>query len=355
MAPPNVTLGELFRQAGYRTGAFTGGVFVGSHFGFGQGFEVYLDFPEEKKGGPGPILEAALRWTRAAAQQPFFLFVHTYEPHTPFTHAELADPSEAGRLRGGFLQKHAWDVVTGKMVLAEPERRYVKDLYDGDVAATDRLIGDFLETLRREGILDDAILVVMSDHGEELWEREPARSPGHAHSLYQELLHVPLLVRWPGHIPTARRVRTPVNLVDLGPTLLDLAGLSPAPQHEGRTLAANLRDGTEPAESLVFSEGTDYGTNRLAVRLGSLKAVHAPSPDKFRNQIRLGGTFLEVFDLASDPGERSNIAGAPDPRVGVVTRAILERARSKNFAGPSVPGDVPEEVLERLRSLGYVN
>ena len=143
------TLAERLRNAGYRTAAFTGGAYVAAGFGFGQGFEIYEDHDEGIEGGPEGIAGAALAWSRSVKDVPFFLFVHTYVVHFPYTHTDFVDPS-SGALQGKIFNVKELDAVHhGRRVLTPAERRWLSDLYDGDVACADRVMGGMLETMRR--------------------------------------------------------------------------------------------------------------------------------------------------------------------------------------------------------------
>ena len=239
--PPRPSLlGERFRDAGYRTGAFTGAGFVHGNRGFRRGFEVYVSVDELESGGSADYLARAVAWVESLEGAPFFLFVHTYEPHTPYLRQDFADARDAGRVGDSFDAEDLRATRRGDVVLTLAERRFVTDLYDGDVAHTDQLIGGFLGDIRHKAGDEQLIIVVLSDHGEELWEREMGRSPDHGHSLYEELLRVPLLFWAPSLIRPGSRFETPVSLLDVAPTLLSLAGLPPDPQHRGRDLSEAL-------------------------------------------------------------------------------------------------------------------
>jgi arylsulfatase A-like enzyme len=349
------TLAERFRDAGYRTAAFTGGVYVAAHFGLDQGFEVYQDHDEEKEGGSAGIFSGALRWVRRHGDAPFFLFVHTYEVHTPYRGASALP---RGRLGPVFRTEDVAAAQSGRLVLTEEERRYVTSLYDGDVRDADAHVTGFLEELRRDGILDGAVLVVLSDHGEDLWDHDRTRSPGHGHALYQELVHVPLAVRAPGRVRAGVTLATPVSLLDVAPTLLELCGLAADPAHRGHSLAGALRRGEEPESRAVSSESVQYGPDRFAVRRGEVKVIVAPHPDQVHYDVRLDVLPVEMFDLGSDPFERDPLSGRAAKGVAPMIDAAVTRARTAlrtgGAGGDESTGTIPDALRERLRSLGYV-
>jgi arylsulfatase A-like enzyme len=352
--PSLAMLAEHFRNAGYRTAAFTGGGWVHSTIGFGQGFGLYENNKEDESGGPGPHFARAVRWIQAGDGRPFFLFLHTYECHVPYTHGEFADPSQAGRVGDSFTDLDIHLVYDGSLVLTESERRYVADLYDGDVAHADAVLGRFLADLRESGVLDTAVLVLLSDHGEELWEHVPARSPDHGHTLYEELLRVPLVVRFPGTIPAATEIRTPVSLLDVAPTILELAGLPADPQHDGHSLLPSLATGEEPEAREIWAESVKYGPDRFSVRSGSIKAIVTPFPDRVHLDVHLPVVPLEVFDLEADPLEREPLRDLG--RYSSLIERITARALQKipQFVQRDARPDLPEEMLEQLEALGYI-
>jgi arylsulfatase A-like enzyme len=351
--PPGLCLlSERFRDAGYRTAAFTGGGYVSWGYGFDQGFEIYEDHDESAEDGPSVLAEAALRWIRGVGDEPFFVFVHTYEPHHPYSHDDFADPADAGRLS----VRYNADGETPIENLTAAERRYAVGLYDSDVAHADRVIGAMLQSLRRDAILDRAIVVVLSDHGEDCWDHDAVDIPRHGHTLYQEMLHVPLIVRAPGIVRAGSRIRTPIGLIDVAPTLLELAGLRPAPSFAGRSLAASCRTGTEPSPRPLVAESTRYGPDRLCLRDGDLKVVVAPSPGVAREERDIVAPPIEVFDLAADPLERASL-GAPSGTAAEMIAILMERATALRRPAEVVPGEAegaePETIREQLRSLGY--
>ncbi|HEX5042994.1 MAG TPA: sulfatase [Candidatus Polarisedimenticolaceae bacterium] len=349
------TLAERFRNAGYRTAAFTGGVYVAAHFGLDQGFEVYADHDEEKEGGSAGIFSGALGWVRRHRDVPFFLFVHTYEAHTPY---RGGSGLPRGRLGPVFRTEDVAAAQSGRLVLTEEERRYVRSLYDGDVRDADTHVGDFLEDLRREGILDDAVLVVLSDHGEDLWDHDLTRSPGHGHALYEELVHVPLAVRAPGRVRAGATLAIPVSLLDVAPTVLELCGLPADPAHRGRSLAEALRTGKEPESRAVASESVQYGPDRFAIRQGDLKVIVAPHPERVHYDVHLDVLPVEMFDLAADPLERDPVSGRAAQGAASVVDAAVTRSRAvlrgRGAGGDEGAGTIPEALRERLRSLGYL-
>jgi arylsulfatase A-like enzyme len=217
------TLPERLRAAGYRTAALSTNWHVSAHSGMRQGFEEFLFVPEESS--PEAVVARLRRWLDDAPPAPFFLYVHTLDPHAPYEPPEdlrrrfaPGSPADAGS-REGLRRVYAARGAERRRLLAELE-----PLYDAEVAWADRGFGAFLAELRRRGLYEESLVVALADHGEALGERGQL---GHARDLYCEALAIPLLVKPPrsaGRAP-ARRVTAPVGIVDLAPTLLAAAGL----------------------------------------------------------------------------------------------------------------------------------
>jgi arylsulfatase A-like enzyme len=371
---------------------------VASTYGFDQGFEVYENHDEILEGGPSGIANATLDWARRNDETPFFMFVHTYEPHSPFIHGEYANLADAGQLPDQITHREVQAINDGELVLTDSERRFVTDLYDGDVAHADAVFGGMLARLREEGILENTIVVIFSDHGEDLWDHSDIRSPGHGHSLYEELIRVPLVVRAPGLVPAGARIVTPVSLLDIAPTLLELAGLPASSIHQGRSLAETWRTGVEPEPAPVMAESVEYGPDRFSRREGNLKVVLTPMPEIAHHDIILSVQPLELYDLGADPRELENLfpaalasdpfaavplaaadgpggpEGRPDEPVAAaaegqdpvaaaepLVEAVRERIELKLLPGGERPAgameerEIPEALRRQLRALGYTD
>lgn len=359
---------EALRAAGVDTAAFTEGGFASARFGFDRGFDVYeeregavalgdpgtgADGPgggARPRGGIGATFEAAAAWleARPADAGPFFLLVHTYEPHTPYQRLFFTAGLGSGRLESASLElSEQMRIRRGEIALGPEELAYLAALYDGGVRVADGWLGKLLEALRRRGIDGQTALIVTSDHGEDLGERDPALAAEHGHSLFDELLRVPLLV----HDPTRRypRARSPVQVrtLDVMPTVFDLLGLAPPEGAHGTSLLPVMR-GDETAPRVAFARLTRKGKPRAAVRDGRFKWIRELGPSAERE---------DLYDLRADPGERAPL-GAPPPEALDARRALdrfletLDDEGALDFALPV--DDLPAGLREQLRALGYL-
>jgi arylsulfatase A-like enzyme len=255
-----------------------------------------------------------------------------------------AGPSPSN-LRSGHILVGPLRALTDASALDEADRQRVRDLYDGQIRFVDQEIGGLIAWLRSERLLRDTVILLTADHGEELWEHGNVE---HGHSLYDEVVRVPLIVFGPG-IPPGR-VDAPVSLVDVAPTLERLAGLDPAPG-DGRDLLAAP---AEPGRSLRLT-GTLYGPEKHALVRGSTKAIATSGNHTMRRHLVGPRSFAprELYDLASDPGERRPLGDGDGGPQAAALRAELD-----GFAGEPAPASaraalVDDETRERLRALGY--
>jgi arylsulfatase A-like enzyme/Tfp pilus assembly protein PilF len=322
--PPVPLLAEVFKGHGFATAAFVSSVVLSPQAGLGRGFDVFDDgiaaapgtrFINTLQRRGDLTLREATRWIEAHhAQGRLFVWLHLYDPHDPY---EPPEPYAS---------------------------RFRDRPYDGEAAYADALVGELDATLARLGLRDQTLLVLTSDHGEGLGEHGETL---HGFFVYQATLSVPLVARGPGIAP-GTRVPGTVGLADLYPTLPDLAGLSlPAgATPAGRSLAPALRGGAAPPEKPVYAESLvpllHFGWSDLRVlREGRWKYIQAPRP--------------ELYDLAADPGERSNVASAQPARAAAFQSAlglVLDDERRVAAVTPSAA--LPMELLEKLGALGYV-
>ncbi len=356
-----VSLVERLRDAGLRTAAVTEGGFVSSYFGLDRGFQSFVEqegavalqiggvaLQQPAGGGIQETFAAARAWLAERASERFFLLVHTYEVHTPYRRLAYAAALERGNLSETFETPDVGRFANDPHLLGPRELAYVRALYDGGVAEADRQVGELRAALRELGLAERTLVVVTSDHGEDLGDREPLRPGTHGHTLYDELLRIPLLVLDPRLERGGARVPGPVRLVDVMPTVLDLLGVAPAPEGEGRSLAALLR-GEEASARPAYARIVRRGDRifKESVRDGRYKLI--------RNAFPLEPA-LEVYDLEADPRESQNLAEAREAermRLEATLRAQRPDPRQDGIARYETAHHVSQALRQRLEALGY--
>ncbi len=347
-----LTLAEMLRERGYATAAFVSSFVLDERFGYAQGFEVYDDDfttgeaslpmrqPWREHAIPGGFDRPADATTRRAVEwlgagrdraRPFFLFVHYFDPHAPMSPPE----AHAARFAPGPAASRL-DVRIGR--------------YDGEIAFVDEQIGVLLAALVREGLVTGTLVAVTADHGEGLLQHGQL---AHGVQLYEEAVRVPLLLRWPSVVPAGRVVEAPVALVDLAPTLLELLGVpTPGDGLQGESVAGALRGEALDPERTIHLQRRPYEGQRIGdewiegdlygVRQGRWKYLESGD-----------GSRRELYDLAQDPGETTNLADTrPEEARRLAGRIAAWRAATRR-AGEA-PREPTESEREGLQALGYV-
>jgi arylsulfatase A-like enzyme len=343
VGPERIMLAEVLRASGYKTAAFTENAYVVAGAGFARGFDRYVEERSEESAAPGFATEtfrAAERWLAETDGRPFFLFIHTYQVHAPYRPPRgYRTLFRDDRLENAYPEQHRDNLTE----------------YDREIRYTDDLLAGFLDSLETKGIAEQTIVAVTSDHGEGFGEHVWG---GHGFSLHDEAVLVPLVVRAPGRVPPGLVIEEQVGLIDLMPTLLELAGLSVPVELQGRSFAPQLLGGGTPfAERPLFSAMSIGSTQ--AVRTRSYKYMRAQTPE----------VKEMLYDLERDPNELKDVA-ASDPEAVARARVLLseheEACEAFLAAHPAEPGAeiraennpgwliTRDEIDRKLRSLGYV-
>ena len=336
-----VTLAEMLEAKGYATGAaIANSVIYGQGTNFEQGFDFYAglhgagDRPSKLVEAAG-VVDEALRWLDARRGFPAFLYVHTMDPHVPY-----APPPPFDRK---YEPPPAPDhpAVDPRSDYKEPkDRERMIAQYDGDIAYGDQEFGRFIRGLQARGLYDDALVVFVADHGEEFLDHGQFL---HGKSVFDELVHVPLIVKFPDRRDAGARVKQQVQLVDLVPTVLQSQGLPvPEPPHiAGHPLQALLR-GRAP-EPPAVSEISHRGFVAHGMRTSRDKYVRRFSPDE--DEL--------YFDLVRDPAEQTNRLDQAGPRVRLL-KAGVEAAMVPNPYRHHLRAVATGDYAVRLRTGGWI-
>ena len=332
---PTVT--ETLQAAGMRTMAVANNPYLSPAFGMARGFDVY-DFDPEAEADPhrsaSDTVHRALELVDEVAGQPFFLVVHFFEPHMTYSAPPPFRDTFTASVSGStftlpITTLHGLHLDT----LSVEDWAFVTAAYDEEIAYTDQQLGVLRDGLAARGLLDTSVVIFTADHGEELFEHGDFE---HAHALWQEIVHVPLVVWGPGVVPG--RDTTPVSLVDIAPTVLDAVDLAWRSPWDGVSLWPTLSAGMPVPDRPLFAEGVRRRTPQTAVVRWPQKLVVHHAPGR-----------LERFDLEQDPNERFDLSGPARTLVADVCRH--QQAGEDSTQAPAAPG---EAVIEQLRSLGYL-
>jgi len=354
-----ITLAEEMRAGGFATGAVTEDGWLGIEHGFGRGFNVYAENKSPDIMTPVGQVEhtfaRAETWLARHREQRFFLFLHTFQVHSPYT--------PPPRYQSLFASHD------GQPVTAD-SRRNLRDAanYDREIRYTDDQLRRLFATITALGLQKNTIFLLTSDHGEEFLEHGYWQHGAH---LYEETTHVPLMAWGPGHVVAGRRIAEPVGHVDLMPTILALAGLPPAAQAQGTSLAPLLAGAAFPPHPsrTLFSEawGNKADDHYRPIDVEPPSYLAQDGPFKLARYRRADGFVYEYYDLTADPGERTNTYAGKTSEAAPLRAAVdayerncqaieLAVRRHPDAIAETTPHRAllqPEEE-EKLRALGYL-
>ena len=338
--PAATTVFQALAGAGFTVLGVTGNSYVSAAFGLADGFDGlwYIE-------GPAAGLNHGLRQVlREWDGGDLAVFVHYMDPHYTYSPPAPYDRRFGADYRGRIDGANFRDLKRG----ADPrDVERVISLYDGEIAYADESIDRLVARLSGQGLLDDAVIVYSSDHGDELLDHGGWY---HGHTLYRELLHVPLAIRVP-HVP-GTTVRHPISMVDLGPTLLEALGVPIPASFQGTSLLDLARGGSRRQE-LVFAELQNNRDlpRRFQARKGNLAyTVTLPWPGSAPPH----AAPEELYDLSADPGETQSLASSQVP--AELREPLLRYVQlADSLAGRRTRSHADREVLDRLKALGYLD
>jgi len=348
------TLAEVLSNAGLTTGGVFTSPFLGPIFGLHHGYDEYYGVDPEA--GAGVAVDRTISWLENHREERFFFFLHLFDPHTPYEPPAPFCKSVARRLAPEFpgVPCYATRSPTSESFPAS-RRPWLRALYAAEVAYTDSEVGRLLDSLAELGLDRDTIVLLVSDHGEDLWERQDQKRrfgyhvvADHGNTLYRELVHVPAILHVPGR--KAAVYSGAAETVDLFPTVLSLLSVE-APPTEGRNLERAL-EGSGIREPLRLAGALLFGDPRRSARKGPWKLIWRPGDT--------GPT--ELYNLEDDPGERLDLSGEQSEMVADLRRmAAAELRRRQELRARLLGSDraaqvapMSPEQVDRLRSLGYL-
>lgn len=358
------TLAEYFSEAGYQTVAIGQNPVLSRERNLNQGFDEYdwiatevrhpgislgnslvtLIRGREARSTTEDITDSAIARLELAKDGPVFFWIHYFDPHLPYT-PPAAYLSEADRANPRGREFSALESVRmGRFGAKKEDQEWVRNLYEAEVRFVDEEVGRLLTAIKQMGLYDDATIVLSSDHGEEFWDHGGFE---HGHTMYRELLNVPLMIKRPGPV-AAGRVDAPVGTEALAPTLLELCGLPYDAASMTSTSFLAYLDGkaTPPAPTSVTSFGTLYFGTLEAVTGPEFKFIHAVDADS-----------AKLFDRALDPMELNPLSPTAHSAAVDNARQILNQAHGLGGTAATKESDtvvLDANTEESLRSLGYI-
>jgi arylsulfatase A-like enzyme len=343
-----VTAAEAMKLAGYRTAAYANAAFVSPQLGIDRGFDVFdhvYAFNRSTRRADETV-DAAVAFIREHRSDDCFILVHLFDPHLDYD-----PPGEYGtRFTGGRGRPAPPLTMEHCLALGEEgaeDVAYVRQVYQGEVAFMDAHIGRLISELRSAGAYERAVLVLTADHGEEFWDHGDFE---HGHTLYDELVRVPLIVKFPYDLKPARReVSWQVRSIDVMPTVFDYLGVDVPDTFEGESMLPLVR-GIPTGHREAFSESLLYGARRVSWRTSSF--VYIQNIEEGVDDVG------ELYDWRADPAEQVDLSKKM-PEIAAQLRSdcldfyieLLGRARGMSVLETV---DMSPQEVEKLRSLGYI-
>lgn len=361
----NTTLAEILADHGYQTAACISVKILGTAYGMGQGFYYFnsimggrvnffylqrrsslfdavvralLDPPNILTRTAKKTTDEVMNWLRRNKQQPFFLWIHYYDPHLPLDPPEpFAEMYRKSRQGGERIYQVLTDI--NKVGPLKVDLR----LYDGEVGYVDQQLGRIFSVLEEQQMMNDAIIIFTADHGEHLIEHNYY---GHGLRLYDPSLRIPLIIKPAKAITRQERIQDQVQSVDIFPTILEMVSIPAPPDLNGRSLAGLMRNSDTAHHELSYGETRHSGKAEdfcYSLRTVKWKFILWPESQK-----------MELYDLEADPGELTNLA-EEKPRISENFKSRLESIlTSQKEASGAFEVDLDEETRDMLHALGYM-
>lgn len=323
LAPDVVTLADVLKANGYATAGFTGNAGVSGGFGYQQGFDVY-EHPQGVFAGFAQSLPKAIEWVKANKEKKFFLFLHGYDAHGQNTPAEWFDyryvePGYDRRYTGAEVEQEALreeGLERGRLKLRDPDVQFWRAVYDEKVQRADVKFRKFLDEYEKLGLMDKTVFILTADHGTELLEHHRL---DHGFTLYDETLHVPLVIKPPGK--HGQRIDTRVSSIDVMPTALDLLGVTPPPgvakQMRGKSLLDVAWISRNPDDLFAETDYRQHTYKRAVISQAGWKLIYT-----------LESNTRELYDTTADPGEMTNLADEKSDKADDLQRRLFAHFKS---------------------------
>lgn len=363
------TLADILRNHSYYCAAFTGGGYIRRTYGFAKGFDSFHQIMQGNRqhvriDEAESLNKKTEAWLDHNYDKKFFLFLHTYQPHIPYE-----NKSEAGQM---FLNENsqrqkvkAKDIFKGRgkyrAPLSEEQRNNIIALYDGEIRYTDEyLIKPLVAKLKALGIYNQTLLIVTSDHGEEFYDHQNWL---HGSTLYNELIKIPLIVKFPDSRFQGTSVENIARITDIMPTILEEANVDPSLFDLDGVSLLPLIKGEEQAErifyaDLIFRRVKDIAPQMFATNKNGLKYIQSQKIKSYftkRMAVDLEGKKIEIYDLSKDPGEKKNLADRDDYKsLCLELMAHLARYYQSHSGRQAESIKMDPELRETLKALGYI-
>ncbi len=374
--PSILTLADILRTHDYFTGAFAGGAFVSAKFGFSKGFDFYLEDEGStiRKDSAARLFRLTSKWLRNNKDKKFFLFLHTYQVHAPYYCPEpynLKFLDESAKYKEAHMREILGYFKYRK--LPESERQNLISLYDSEIRYTDEcFIKPLIDELKRLNIFDSTMLIFTSDHGEELYEHKGWL---HEHALYNELIRIPLIIKFPNAKHKGKKISGTVSILDIIPTILEELGIGFSKKRFDGKSVMKLIDESERGDRATYAFRFVYLINpdltfdtkliKISTISNAFKLIlnHEYPADLSPAGFKIPGgppfsvDEVELFNLEKDPMELNSIAEINKMKVREMLKELEPyylKAKEIERAKKQMEENLEHELRKRLEALGYI-
>jgi arylsulfatase A-like enzyme len=349
MNPKIETLAERLYNNGYRTWAIVGGGQMSSDYGLSEGFESYTEFTSPHRDVWRKIQEI-IGFIEKEKNNNFFIFFHSYKPHAPYNplppYDTMFSPDYSGPISGSINQIEA--INSGEIEVTPKDIEHLIALYDGDIREMDDQIAELFEYLKKEGLDKRTLVVFTSDHGEEFGEH--GKVGVHSHTVYDELLLVPLILHLPDILPRGAVQNDQVQSVDILPTILDLTGIEfDETVIQGKSLLPIFKSGQNAVNNReAFSE-------RLAADGNHYRSMRSSGYKYIMHEVKKKDFVGHLYyDLTSDPQEQNSLELSPQKLRGMFNKILFLIEEGKRVDAFQRGRKIDQDTLETLKALGYI-
>jgi arylsulfatase A-like enzyme len=355
----NLTLAEMLKNLDYFTVAFQTNPILSKDHNFNQGFMLYEDMPHKKA---ELVVSKFNHWLeKYESDRPFFAYIHFMDPHLPYNAPpEFLAPFESRPLESQFTGEEHPSVIRKARGpgLSDEDKQHITNLYDAEIKYLDTHFEEIIKSLEKKGFMDNTVIILTSDHGEELWDHGGFE---HGHTLYKEVLHVPLIMSCSKSTPP-QSINSIVHLMDVFPTILHLAGKECTRYLRGKNLIPIALEGESTSEAIFF-EGLLYGTEKKGILRNGWKliedtgeiwprALHLPQSEKHSLSSVTSQKF-ELYNAETDFDDRNNVIDK-FPQIAIELKKYLQQMKVMTAANSSDKKSEEQKKLEDLKSLGYI-
>jgi arylsulfatase A-like enzyme len=289
-------IAELMKKGGFKTAMFSSNGYVSGKWGFDRGWDLNRNFIRENlPNGADYLWKQAKPWIQANQKKSEFVYLATVEPHVIYNPkkqylAQYWKKPYKGPIKPALTGLQLGLIKTGKLKINDTDKAYIEALHNAEITQSDDCFATFIADLKAADLYDRSAVIVISDHGDEFWDHGDV---GHAQSVHQELVHVPLMIRAPGVFPAGKVVEADVEAMDIFPTLLELAGVPIPADTQGSSLVALARDELANSPRAAMSQNV---TMSRGIKVGRYRFIH-------------GGAKMELYDELRDPREQEDLIG----------------------------------------------